>query len=157
MTGGAKELFQIIVGARQVRDLVALKEPSPIARGDFAEVCHCWSEIAQLLLLLCHRLQQLLILLLEGARRTLLGIGEQVHGLVQPDVRLSDRCPELLCCPQSGVHELLQLAQFVGKPLFSATRLIEWSMASSRPSTWSPSASSGGFPSSVSALLTAKQ
>lgn len=78
MTGGAKELFQIIVGARQVRDLVALKEPSPIARGDFAEVCHCWSEIAQLLLLLCHRLQQLLILLLECAHSALLGIGEQV-------------------------------------------------------------------------------
>jgi hypothetical protein len=41
--------------------------------------------------------------------------------------------------------------------LFSATRLIESLMARSRFSNWSPSASSGGRPSSVSALLTARQ
>lgn len=128
MTGNAKILFQIIVGTRQIRDLVALEKSFPIACGDFVEMCHCRSESAQLLLLLCHRLQELLILLLESAHRVLLGIGEQVSGPVQPDIGLSDRRPELLRRRQSGLHESLQLAQFVGEPLFSATRLIESSM-----------------------------
>ncbi len=68
-----------------------VEEPVPITGSDFLEVCHCGSECAQPVLLLCHRLQQPLILLLEGGHSTLLGIGEQVSGLMQPSVRLSDR------------------------------------------------------------------
>ncbi|HEV2582466.1 MAG TPA: hypothetical protein VGT44_16535 [Ktedonobacteraceae bacterium] len=63
------------------------------------KVCHCRSESAQLLLLVCHRLQELLILLLEGTHRVLLGVGEQMSGMVQPDVGLSDRRPEMLRRP----------------------------------------------------------
>ena len=157
MAGRAKELFQIIVGSRQIVHLLARKEAIPITGSDFPEVCHGRSEFAQPVLLSCHCFQQLLILLLEGAYRALLGVSEQVGRLVHPGVRLSDRRPELLGRRQSGSHKPLQLAQFKGSPFFSATRLIESSMLWSRSSNWSPSASSGGFPSSVSALLTAKQ
>lgn len=151
MSSGAKVLFQVIVGARQVCDLIALKKSLPITLGDFVEVGDGASQSAQPLLLVCHRLQELQILLLEGTHRALLGIGEQVSGLMQPEIGLSDRRPELFRCPQSGLHKSLQSVQFLGEPLFSATRLIESSMACRRFSTWSPSASSGGCPSSVSA------
>ena len=59
-----KELFQVIVGARQARDLVALEEAIPITFSDFPEMRHCGSERPQLILLLCHDLEQLLIVLL---------------------------------------------------------------------------------------------
>jgi hypothetical protein len=94
--GSAKVLFQVIIGTRQIFDLVVVEEPVPITGSDILEVCHCGRECAQPVLLLCHRLQQPLILLLEGGHSTLLGIGEQVSGLVQPGVRLSDRGPKLL-------------------------------------------------------------
>src|SRR5260370_35634796 len=85
-----KELLQIIVGARQVFGLVALKEPLPIACGDFPEVCHRWSELAKLLLLLGHRLEQLLIGLLEGCHVALIGVGKQVSGLMDPGVNMME-------------------------------------------------------------------
>jgi len=129
MAGSANILFQVVVGPRQVVDLVAVKEPVPITLGDFAEVCHGRSQGAQLVLLLCHGREQLLILLLEDAHVTLLGVGQQVSGLVQPTVGLPDGRPELLRCCQSCSHEPLESAEFVGQPLFSATRPIESSIA----------------------------
>src|SRR5260370_7726812 len=69
---------------------------------------------------------------------------------MQPDIRLLDGGPEVLRGCQSGLHQPLQSAQFVGEPLFSATRLIESSMAWSRSSNWIPSPSSGGRPPSLS-------
>ena len=128
----AKVLLKIIVGTRQVFNLVAAEQSLPVALGDFAEVYYRRSEPAQHVLLLCHGLEQVLILLLEGLHITLLGVGEQVSGLVEPRIRLPDGRPELLCHCQSSLHKPLQSAEFVGKPLFSATRLIESLMACSR-------------------------
>src|SRR5260221_10619655 len=134
----AKDLLQIIVGARQVFDLVALKEPLPIACGDFPEVCHRWSERAKLLLLLGHSLEQLLIGLLEGCHVALFGVGKQVSGLMDPGVSLLDRRPQRLCRRQSCSHEPLEAGRCVGKPLFSATWLIPSHMASRRSRTSRP-------------------
>jgi hypothetical protein len=92
-----KELFQDIVGARQARNLVASEEAVPITLRDFPELHHCWSERPQPVLLLCHGLEQLLIVLLQSGDVVLLGVGEQVSGLVQPCVGLLERRPEGLC------------------------------------------------------------
>jgi len=97
MASGAKELFEVIVGARQVFDLVVLEESVPITRGDFAEVCDCRSERPQAVLLLFHGLQQLLIRLLEGAHIALLSVSEQMSGLMHPRIGLPDGRPERLC------------------------------------------------------------
>ena len=97
MAGGAKVLFEVIVGARQVFDLVVLEESVPITRGDFAEVCDCRSERPQAVLLLLHGLQQLLIRLLEGAHIALLSVSEQMSGLMHPRIGLPDGRPERLC------------------------------------------------------------
>src|SRR2546425_2075103 len=134
MAGGAKVLFEVIVGARQVFDLVVLEESVPITLGDFAEVCYSRSERPQPVLLLFHGLQQLLIRLLERAHIALLSVSEQMSGLMHPRIGLPDGRPELLCRRQSGSHEKFQSAEFVGEPLFSATRLMESEMACSRSS-----------------------
>ena len=76
MASRAKVLFQIIVGPREVFDLVAAEKSVPITVGDFAEVCHCSRQVAQLVLVLRHGCQQLLILLLEGGDIALLGISQ---------------------------------------------------------------------------------
>jgi hypothetical protein len=90
MAGRAKVLLQVIVGARQILDLVAPEESVPITLGDFAEVCHRWSELTQLVLLLRHGCQQVLILLLEGGCVVLGGVGKEVSGLMQPRIGLPD-------------------------------------------------------------------
>jgi hypothetical protein len=38
VTMGAKEVFQVVVGAGQVRDIIAVEEPRPVAPGDFEEM-----------------------------------------------------------------------------------------------------------------------
>src|SRR2546423_13052371 len=96
MAGGAKVLFQVIVRARQIFDLIILEESVPVTRSDFPEVGDCRSERAQLVLLLCHGLQQLLICLLQSGHIKLLGVSEQVSGLMHPGIGLPDGWPELL-------------------------------------------------------------
>jgi hypothetical protein len=71
----------------------------------------------------------LLILLLEGGYVVLGGVGKQVSGLMQPRIGLPDGWPQRLRRLQSSLYKLLEAAEFVGKPLFSTTRLIESSMA----------------------------
>src|SRR3989440_10509849 len=97
------------------------------------------------------------ILLLEHLHRVLLRIGKQVGRLIAPSIGLADGRPHGRCGLQSHLHEPLQMAQLNREPLFSATRRIESSMAWSRSCNLRPSASRGGFPSSVIALLTARQ
>ncbi len=157
MAGCAKELFQVIVGRRKIVHLVAHKEAVPIAGGDFLEVRYCRDQCSQQVLLLRHGAQELLIFPLEGVYIAQVGIGEQVGRLMHPRIGLLDGRKEVLCRCQSGSYEVLETAEFVGEPLFSATREIESSMAWSRFLSFNPSASRGGRPSSVSALLTARQ
>ena len=97
LTGGAKVLFEIIVGARQVFDLLVLEESVPITLSDFAEVGYCRSERPQPVLLLFHAFQQLLIRLLEAAHIALLSVSEQMSGLMHPRIGLPDGRPERLC------------------------------------------------------------
>jgi hypothetical protein len=45
---GAKKLFQIIIGAGQIRDTITVKETRPIALRDFVEVSQSWGKGARL-------------------------------------------------------------------------------------------------------------
>ena len=157
MAGCAKVLFQIIIGPRQIFYLVTVKEAIPIAAGDFLEVRYRRGQCSEQVLLLGHGVQELLIFLFQGVRIALLGIGKEVGCLMHPPIGLLDSRPELLCRRQSGLYEPLETAEFVGDPLFCATRAIESEISWSRSLSFNPSASRGGRPSSVSALLTARQ
>src|SRR5260221_7741039 len=157
MPGCAEELFQVIVGMWQIFHLVTCKEAIPIAGGDFLEMRYRRGKCSEQVLLLCHGGQELLIVSFQRVHLVLLGIGEQMGRLMYPRIGLLDGRPQFLCRRQSGSHKPLETAEIVGEPLFSATRLIESSMAWSRSLSFNPSASRGGRPSSVSALLTARQ
>ena len=76
---------------------------------------------------------------------------------MKPLIGLPEWRPERFCCRQSGVQELFQACQFRRTPLFSSIRTIEEVIACSRSYKRSPAASSGGYPSSVRALRTARQ
>src|SRR5947207_3743041 len=98
------------------------------------------------------------MLFLRISLRTLLTLfSGEVSSLIDPLIGLLDGRPHGFCGLQSALHEPLQTAQLIREPLFSATRRIDSSMAWSRSCNLSPSASRGGFPSSVMALLTARQ
>lgn len=157
MPGRTKELFQVIVGTRQIFHLIAHKEAIPIAGRDFLEVrdrrCQCSEQI----LLLCHSGQEVLIVAFQGVHSALFGIGEEVGRLVHPRIGLLDGGEEALDCRQSSSHQVLETAEFVGEPLFCSTWAIESEMSWRRSLSFKPSASRGGFPSSVNALLTARQ
>ena len=125
MTGGAKELFQVIVGARQIGHLVAHEQPLTIASGDFLEVCNRRGQGTELLLLLRHGGQELLIVPFEGVYITLFGVGEQVGCLMHPRIGLAESREEIFSRCQSCSYYLLEAAEFGGKPLFCSTRAIE--------------------------------
>jgi len=129
MASRAKEVFQLIVGRRQIFHLVACKEAIPIAGSDFLEVRDRRSQHSKSVLLLYHGCQELLVFSLQGIHIALLGIGEEVGCLMHPCIGLLDRRPEVLGRRQSGLHEPLETAEFVGKPLFCSTRAIESEMS----------------------------
>jgi hypothetical protein len=49
--------------------------------------------------------------------------------LMHPCISLLDGRPKVLCRCQPGLHKPLETTEFVGKPLFSSTRLIESEMS----------------------------
>src|SRR2546421_12216014 len=93
MTCRAKELFEVIVGPRQILDPIALEEPLPIAGSDLAEVGHSSSKISQQRLALLDHLQELLILVLKHVHLAFLLIGQQVSSLIDPLIGLPDGRP----------------------------------------------------------------
>ena len=82
-----------------------------------------------MILLLSHGGQELLIFLLQRVHIVLLRIGEEVGRLMDPHIRLLDGREGALCRRQSDLYESLETAEFVGEPLFCATRAIESEMS----------------------------
>ncbi len=151
-----------VTAAREQTELDHLKQQGwsdhlPIAGGHFAKVGDCRSESAQLLLLFFHRFKQLFIRLLERLHLTLFNIGEQMGGLMDPSIGLLNGWPERSGGLYAVLHEKLETNKFRGKPLFCPMRAIESEILCRRSLSFNPSASRGGHPSSVSALLTARQ
>src|SRR5450432_2271627 len=77
--------------------------------------------------------------------------------VVNPGVHTCEGFPIRFPSLESFFQESLQALKWNGKPLFSATRSIEALIWVRRSCNLSPGAASGGCPSSVSALRTAKQ
>ena len=103
--------------------LLAVKEPVPITVGNFAEVGHRRSQRAQLVLLLGHGREQLLILLLEGPHITLLSIGKPSERLGAASCRLAGwaattvRLPRDQLAPAAAGGSVGRAAPFFGDPL----------------------------------------
>jgi len=137
--------------------IVTMKQTLPIAGRHFLEVRDHRSLGTELILLLGHGGEEVLIVPFESVHVALFGIGEQVSRLMHPPIGLLDGGEEALRRCQSGSQHVLETTEFVGEPLFCSTRVIESEMLCRRSLSRNPSASRGGRPSSVSALLTARQ
>jgi hypothetical protein len=81
-TGDTKTMFQIIIGARQVRHIIAVKEPRSKVCCFLHEVIESCAECAQTRLLLLHVLHPGQIGLPNLGARLLLVIGQDVSGLI---------------------------------------------------------------------------
>lgn len=162
----AEKVFQVIVGARQVRDVVAGEQARPVAGGHRAEVGGGRREDAQALLLLPQLGEQALVGLSQGGRVQPAVVGEQVRRAVDEAVGGLDRRPQPRGPLQPGAHEPEESAEQLLQPPFLAcfspwavrsTRSSEVATASRRAFSLRPEAANGGHPSSVRALRIARQ
>jgi hypothetical protein len=104
MTLRAKELLQSIIGPREVRDLIAMKQTGPVALCHFAEVREHGSQSGTAQLLVTrHGPQQGPQVALDASTIELLGISEYLGCPFDPAVGRTDQGPEL-----SGVGEPLR-------------------------------------------------
>ena len=100
----AKELLQIIMGPREVRNLIAMKETGPVALGHFAEMREHGSQSGTTQLLVTrHGPQQRSQVALDASPIELGGIREYLGCPFDPAVGRTDQGPEL-----SGVGEPLR-------------------------------------------------
>jgi hypothetical protein len=102
---GAKELFEVVVGPRQVRHPVAMEQPRPVAAGDFEEVIYRWSKLSCLVTVASHRSQQStqppLHLSLE-----LTWVVEDASGLLDPAISPVDVGPQRSRFCQTSLDDL---------------------------------------------------
>ncbi len=154
---GAKSVFQIIVGSGKIRHIVAREKPCPIAISHLEKGCGHLPKWLRGICFLSHLIEQRLIVLLYFLSCVLVRIGEQVCSPMYPRIPCLDIGPQIGGCGQSFCQQTVQALKFRWQAPFCATRSREEAMRVSRSWSLSPEAVSGGCPSSVRALRTAKQ
>jgi transcriptional regulator with XRE-family HTH domain len=157
VTGRAEEMLQVIVGARQVGDVVAGEEAGPIACRHLEEVVERRGERADLAARAGQRCQECVVARPNLGTGLLVVGGQDVRGLMDDGVSRAHLGPEGSSGLQAVGQDPLETGEGPGQPLFSRTRSIEARTASRRPTSLSPEAARGGRPSSVRALRTAWQ
>jgi hypothetical protein len=81
-----KKLLQVIIGAGEIGDAIAVKQARPVATGDLAEVPECGGQRARSGLLACHGPKEPLHTLFHGCRRMVFVIGEEVGDSMYPAI-----------------------------------------------------------------------
>src|SRR3954470_6042863 len=153
----AKLMLKVVVGARQIRDRVAVEQPRAVAAGDLAEVVDGAAEAARAGRMKDHAANQSVEAALHRGRILGLLIGQDVGRLVHPGIDPLDGGPQRGRLLQTALDQILEARERRRAPPFSATRSRLSATASSRPLSFRPDAASGGWPSSVMALRTAAQ
>ncbi len=153
----AKFMLEVVVGARQIRDSVAVEQPRAVAAGDLAEVVDGSAEASRAVTVKGHGADQSVEAALH--RGSILGIMivQDVGRLVHPWIDPLDVGPQRGRLLQTALDQILEARERRRAPPFSATRSRLSATASSRPLSFRPDAASGGWPSSVMALRTAAQ
>src|SRR5579871_746731 len=157
-------MFKIIVGAREVRVIIALEQRLAIARRDLEEgrvpgfhegVC---ARICKSCLQLMKHLQ---IALPDLLCRNLLVIVEDMHGPKNQGIGRLNRRPSSSRVGQTALDRTLDALKCVGEapmiPPFSMACCKDALIFVNRSWRRKPAAHSGGCPSSVNALRTARQ
>ena len=148
-------MFQIVVGAREIGDLVAVEETRPITGGDLEEMIDRRGEGANLAAVADHRREEIVVGRLDLGAGLSVMIGQDVGSPMDEGVGRADFGPKGSGRLQAAAQDALEAGQVLGEPLFVATCSIEAWIASRRSTSLRPAAAKGGRPSSVSALRTA--
>lgn len=154
---GAEHLLEIVVGARQRRDRVAVEQARPVAAGDLQEVLDGADQAAGLFAVASHGADQAIEAPTNGIGGLACGVAEDVGGAMHPAIDPFDLRPEGGGPLQAAADQRTKPRQRRRRPPFSVTRSRLSATASSRALSFSPEAASGGRPSSVMALRTAAQ
>jgi hypothetical protein len=80
----AKALLQVVIGARQLRDLITMEEAWPVTAGNLEEVPQRRGERPRGSLVPCHRAQQAAQATLHSRSRVLFLMGQDAGGLLDP-------------------------------------------------------------------------
>jgi hypothetical protein len=153
----SKELFQVIVGARQIRRVVAVEQARPVTASHLEEVFDGARKFSGNLSMPRHGSDQTAQ---TSANTVAVGrfvIRQNVCNLMHPAERDANRWPGQSGLRQGVVESLLQLLERSRQPLFEATLAKLSATFVKRAWSFRPEACSGGRPSSVIALRTALQ
>ena len=153
----AELMFKIVVGARQIRDGVAVEQARAIAAGHLAEVLDRAAQAGRAVAMAEHGTHQSIEATLHRGRVLGVMVVQDVRRLVHPWIDALDVRPEGAGLCQALPDQLLQLRKRRRGAPFSATRARLSATFSSRCLSFNPLAASGAWPSSVRALRTAAQ
>ena len=150
-------MFKIVVGARQIRNAVAVEQARAIAAGHLAEVRDRAAQAGGAVAMAEHGTHQSIEAALHRGCIFGIMVVQNVRRLVHPWIDALDIGPEGAGLCQALPDQLLQLRKWRRGAPFSITRSRLSATFSSRCLSFNPLAASGAWPSSVTALRTAAQ
>lgn len=150
-------MLEVVVGTRQIRHGVAVKQPRTITAGDLAEVVDGIAQAARAVAVTGHGTHHAVEAALNRGRILVRMVVQDVRRLMDPFVGSFDVRPQRGGLFQAMLDQTPQRLKLRRRPPFSVTRVTLLATASNRPLSFRPEAASGGWPSSVMALRTAAQ
>jgi hypothetical protein len=154
---GCEQLLEGVVGARHVRDGVAVEQSGSVAASDLAEVVHGLRQAAGARMMAGHGGQQAIPAPPHLGGVLSLVVAQDVGGLMHPGIDARDVRPEGGGAFQALADQSAQPRERRRSAPFSATRSRLSATAWRRLLSFRPEAASGAWPSSVMALRTAAQ
>ena len=116
----AKELFEIIIGAREIRHARAVEKPRPITAADLEKVIDSGGERARGGAVPCHGSEEPLQAPLHHCLIPLVFVVQDVSRTMHPVIGHPHVRPQGGCVIQTPLEDGLQAPQFLGQaPLFS--------------------------------------
>ena len=152
-----EQLLEVVVGARQVGDGVAVEQAGTVAAGHLEEVVDGAGERAGLGAVSADGGDEPGEAAGDRGRIETGRVVQDPGRAVHPAVGAADVGPEIAGAVQGVRDQPAQAPQEARQPPFSATRSRLATTASSRSASLRPEAAKGGRPSSVMALRTAAQ
>lgn len=153
----SKQLLEVVVGARQISDIVAVEEPGPIASCHLVEVTDRGRERSGFGGVAVHGADQAIKAAAHDRSPCPVRVAEKARGGMDPAVGTDDVGPKRRRVREPARNQLCEAPEPWRERTapFFASRLRLLSTFSSRPLSFSPEAASGARPSSVIAERTA--
>jgi hypothetical protein len=118
MTGGTKELFQTVVGPRQIGHVITVKQAWPVAPGDLQEVLENASDLPGPPRFPAHAPQQISIAPTNRGTGLFLQVVENRRSTMDEAEGHLDGRPHRNRLRQAVINDVFQLPQFGAGPFF---------------------------------------